>query len=117
MWVDCIPFAGTTLPKMSAYCSLFEGTYDLGLGALVNSLYRNGFRSTVFAGYRGALPSWANPTSTESGSTDFDVGGGCRIRFLLLDTPRHLTSYTPIFMRQLFEKFLKDEDMLCSSRA
>jgi hypothetical protein len=66
---------------------------------------------------RGALSSWANPTSTESGSTDFDVGGGCRIRFLLLDTPLHLTSYKPIFMRQSFEKFLKDEDMLCSSRA
>ena len=72
---------------MSAYvCSLFEGTYHLGLGALVNSLYRNGFRGPVFAGYRGALPSWANPTSTESGTPDFDVGGCCRTRFLLLDT-------------------------------
>jgi hypothetical protein len=66
---------------------------------------------------RGALSSWANPTSAESGSTDFDVGDGSRIRFLLLDTPLHLTSYKPIFMRQSFEKFLKDEDMLCSSRA
>jgi hypothetical protein len=101
------------LPEMSAYvCSLFEGTYHRGLGALVNSLYRNGFRGTVFAGYRGALPSWANPTSTESGTPDFDVGGCCRTRFLLLDTSLHLTSYKPIFMQQMFEKFLKDEDML-----
>lgn len=102
------------MPKMSAYvCSLFEGTYHLGLGALVNSLYRNGFRGTVFAGYRGALPPWANSTSTGSGTTDFDVGGGCRIRFLLLDTSLHLTSYKPIFMRQMFTEFLKDEDILC----
>lgn len=102
------------MPKMSAYvCSLFEGTYHLGLGALVNSLYRNGFRGTVFAGYRGALPPWANSTSTGSGTTDFDVGGGCRIRFLLLDTSLHLTSYKPIFMRQMFTEFLRDEDILC----
>jgi hypothetical protein len=102
------------LPEVSAYaCSLFEGTYHLGLGALVNSLYRNRFRGTVFAGYRGGLPPWATPTSSESGTTDFDVGGGCRIRFILLDTPLHLASYKPTFMRRMFEQFLTDEDMLC----
>lgn len=99
---------------MSAYvCSLFEGTYHIGLGALVNSLYRNGFRGTVFGGYRGELPPWATPTSPGEGSTDFDVGGGCRIRFIPLDTTLHLTSYKPIFMRQMFERFLKEEDLLC----
>jgi hypothetical protein len=102
------------LPEVSAYaCSLFEGTYHLGLGALVNSLYRNRFRGTVFAGYRGGLPPWATPTSSELGTTDFDVGGGCRIRFILLDTPLHLASYKPTFMRRMFEQFLTDEDMLC----
>ena len=40
------------------------------------------------------------------------MGGCCRTRFLLLDTSLHLTSYKPIFMQQMFEKFLKDEDML-----
>ena len=99
---------------MTAYvCTLFEGTYHIGLGALLNSLFRNGFRGTLIAGYRGALPPWASPASTTNGITDFAVAEGCQIRFLPLDTSLHLTSYKPIFMRRVFEQFLQPEDILC----
>ena len=99
---------------MTGYvCTLFEGTYHMGLGALVNSLYRNGFRATLFAGYRGSLPPWAAPVSTKDKIADFAVGEGCRIKFVSLDTPLHLASYKPIFMRRVFEEFLQPEDILC----
>jgi hypothetical protein len=99
---------------MTAYvCTLFEGTYHIGLGALLNSMFRNGFRGTLFAGYRGALPPWATPASTKDGITDFAVADGCQIRFVSLDTALHLTSYKPIFMRRVFEQFLRDQDILC----
>jgi hypothetical protein len=99
---------------MTAYaCTLFEGNYHLGLGALFNSLYRNGFRGTLFAGYRGELPPWAAPVSAKDGVTDFAVADGGKIRFIRLDTSRHLASYKPIFMQEVFEKFLRDDDILC----
>jgi hypothetical protein len=99
---------------MTAYaCTLFEGNYHLGLGALFNSLFRNGFRGTLFAGYRGELPPWATPVSTTDGITDFAVADGGRIRFVCLDTTRHLASYKPTFMREVFERFLQPDDILC----
>jgi hypothetical protein len=94
-------------------CSLFEGIYHLGLGALVNSLYRNGFRGTVFAGYRGKLPPWAGAISPNDPISDFKVAEGCNIKFVLLDTALHLTNYKPIMMRRVFEQFLQPEDVLC----
>jgi hypothetical protein len=81
----------------------FRGNYHIGLGALLNSLFRNGFRGTLFAGYRGALPPWANSASTKDGIADFAAADGCHIRFVSLDTPLHLASYKPIFMRRVFE--------------
>ena len=57
---------------MTAYvCLLFEGTDNLGPGVLDNSLYRNGFRGTVFAASRGALPPGGDFRSTESGTVSF----------------------------------------------
>ena len=94
-------------------CSLFEGSYHIGLGALLNSLYRHGFRGVFFAGYRGDLPPWATSISTKEGDPHFAVADGCQIRFVPVDTALHLTSYKPIFMQQMFERFLKTEDILC----
>ncbi|MBC7807899.1 MAG: hypothetical protein H7145_17340 [Akkermansiaceae bacterium] len=98
---------------MTAYpCTLFEGTYHVGVGALFNSLHQNGFRGTLLVGYRGALPPWATPVTTTDDVTEYDVPGGGRIRFILLETTSHLANYKPIFMRQLFERFLGPGDSL-----
>lgn len=77
----------------TAICTLFEGRYALGVGALVNSLVAAGFRGAVYAGFRGQAPDW-NLTALRSAGVD--------IHFRALNTTYHLTNYKPDFMLQLF---------------
>ena len=97
----------TNLTMTSAVCTLFEGHYHYGVAALVNSLYKQGFRGSVFAGYRGNLPFWANKTIPDNnlnweGATTFDVAPEFQIHFLPLSTDYHFTNYKPDFMLSLF---------------
>ena len=90
----------------SVVCTLFENHYHYGVAALTNSLYRQGFRGPVYAGYRGPLPSWARVASENSalgwaGATTLEVADGLKIHFLPLDTSYLLTNYKPQFMIRL----------------
>lgn len=75
---------------MIAACTLFEGHYHLGAGALINSLHAAGFSGLMICGYRGAPPPWAGDARTLS--PDFEV------RFVEVKTDLHLTYYKPEFM-------------------
>ena len=88
----------------TSICTLFEGDYHLGLGALVNSLHAQNFRGTVWAGYRGALPPWAAPVSEQPTFTEFRVAEGCMIRFVKLETKAHLTNIKPDFMLDVLDR-------------
>lgn len=82
----------------SSVCTLFEGHYHYGVGALVNSLYRQGYRGTVWAGYRGALPAWAAEGVAGERFFQVEVAEGFHVRFIPLATDRHLTHFKPDFM-------------------
>src|SRR5260221_791038 len=87
----------------SAVCTLFEGHYHYGVAALANSLYKQGFQGSVFAGYRGELPFWANKATPDNdlkwqGATTFNVASGFQIHFLPLSTDYHLCNYKPDLM-------------------
>lgn len=84
-------------------CTLFEGDYHFGVGALVNSLCRAGFRGTVFAGYKGPLPSWAQTDAFNR----FEPAPGVVIEFIRLETSWHLANYKAKFMFDLLENHAK----------
>jgi hypothetical protein len=82
----------------TAICTLFEGDYHYGVGALVNSLHDAGFAGTLYAGHRGPLPPWA---VVDSNST-MAVSEALKIQFVSLSTPWHLTNYKPTFLREIW---------------
>jgi hypothetical protein len=88
----------------SIVCTLFEGEYHLGLGALVNSLHASGFRGIVWAGYRGTLPPWVTSSKELDGFTEFSLVDGLALRFIPLTTKIHLTNFKPDFMLSLWQK-------------
>lgn len=98
--------------RTSIVCTLFEGNYHYGVGALANSLYKNGFRGTIWAGYRGKLPSWATPLTNLKGFYQFFAAPDCTIHFIPLDTPHHFTNFKPHFILHLYKKFCLDADSI-----
>ncbi|QDV84632.1 hypothetical protein [Planctomycetes bacterium TBK1r] len=101
----------------SSVCTLFEGHYHYGVAALTNSLYQNGYRGTVYAGYRGGLPGWTveaerRSTGQWSDATSLQVADGLEIVFLPLETPYHLTNYKPDFMLELLDGPAADTDAI-----
>lgn len=90
----------------SIICTLFENHYHYGLATLVNSLYYNGFRGEIYAGYKGELPPWIlkakpNVLAGWPGSSTLTLGEGLQLHFLPVSTDNHLTNYKPDFMIEL----------------
>ena len=96
----------------SAVCTLFEGDFHHGLAALANSLYRSGFRGTIWAGYRGGLPPWVRDVKGKDGDQSFEAAEGLTIRFLKVETQRHFTNYKPEFMSYLRQNHATDVNIV-----
>jgi hypothetical protein len=97
----------------SIICTLFEGHYHYGVAALVNSLYKNGFKGNVYAGYRGSLPAWANSAKYDAAinwneNKSLSITNDIILVFLPVETTYHLTNYKPDFMLQLLEGVVKN---------
>jgi len=81
-----------------AACTLGEGAYHFGTGALANSLHTAGFRGCLYIGYRGELPPWAK------GSPVVELPGGMRVCFLELDPSRNPNFGKASFMQRLLDE-------------
>ncbi len=95
---------------ISTICTLFEGDYHYGVGALSNSLYRNGFRGHLYAGYRGKLPGWAAGSISVDGYSELAVANGFAIRFVPLTTGIGFWNYKPQFMLSVLRDYCRSAD-------
>lgn len=92
----------------TSICTLFEGHYHHGVAALVNSLHEQGYRGSIYVGYKGPLPAWSaaaveNPALAWHGSCTLDITPEVKVHFLPLTTSHHLSNYKPDFMLRLWD--------------
>ncbi len=87
----------------SLVCTLYEGRYAYGVGALINSLHAAGFAGTVHIGYRGDPPFWLGQCR-DLGSNRHQAGA---VTLVLdkVDTTTHFTNYKPTYMLALFARY------------
>ncbi len=97
--------SGNGIDATHAVCTFADGAYHFGLGALVNSLYRAGFRGAVWNGYRGALPPWAGELRDGPGWREFAVADGCVIRFVEMPERGHLAHMKPAFLGAVLDRY------------
>lgn len=84
-------------------CTLFEGDYHLGVGALLNSILRAGFKGLFWAGYRGNLPPWTVQLR-KIGPELFELSNGAQLKFEKLDPAMHFAHYKPELMLDLIRR-------------
>jgi hypothetical protein len=101
----------------SAICTLFEGHYHYGVATLSNTLYKHGFRGTIYVGYRGELPNWVLKGKKEAigkwkEAITLSPDEGLQLVFLALDTNYSLTNYKPDFMLEIWEGPAKSAEAL-----
>ena len=85
-------------------CTLFEGHYHLGVGALINSLHASGFTGRIICGHRGPQPSWAPAARA--------LQERIEVRFVEVSADVHFTHYKPTFMRECWATHAADAEQL-----
>jgi hypothetical protein len=101
----------------AAICTVFEGNYHFGVAALSNSLYNQGFRGTIYSGYRGKLPKWALQGKMETigkwkDAITLSPVEGIQLVFLPIVTTYNMANYKPDFMLELWDGPAKNADAL-----
>jgi len=84
--------------------TLFEGHYQYGVAALVNSLVASGFNGLVYVGFRGQIPDWTSQLSYIS-ENEYMVSADILIRFQAIKTDMHFGYYKPTFIKQAFKEY------------
>ena len=92
-------------------CTLYTGHYHLGVGALANSLYRNGFRGTFWVGYRPPLPEWAAPVERDGDDTErFVVASDFSITFVRWQSQRNISLEKARFLIHVLDRMAPAAD-------
>jgi hypothetical protein len=87
---------------MEIVTTLYEGHYEKGVGALVNSLVQADFNGKICIGYRGTLPLWLG--QLEKTDKGYKVSEDIHLVFIFLDVDMHFGYYKPSFMKKMVEE-------------
>lgn len=93
-------------------CTLFEGDYHYGLGALLNSLVNAGFSGTVWAGYRGNIPEWIKKYKIENPENTYLIENHIKLVFIRQENPVHFTFQKPDFMLSIWDNYCPDANCM-----
>ena len=85
-------------------CTLFEGHYHFGVGALINSLHASGFKGRIICGHRGPEPTWAQDAR--------QLQGGIEVSFVPVGTDVHFSNFKPQFLSRCWDERCPDADQL-----
>ncbi len=87
-----------------AACTLADGDYLVGAGALANSLYASGFRGVLWVGYRGSLPAWAANATSGDVYAELPVADGFAVRFVAMPGTDTLAIAKPDFALRVLDQ-------------
>lgn len=94
----------STMDYNETVVCVFDKDFDMGFGALCNSLVKSGFKGLINAGYRGALPSWISQVK-KIDEENYFLNDDIVIHLTMVDTDMHLGYYKPYFIKQTFDNY------------
>ena len=96
--------------ELSVCLTLYEGDYEWGVGALANSLFKCGFRGTLFVGYRGSLPRWLPNDAHDT--RRWDIQDGFRLSFFELPNDIGIHQLKSFAMIRVLDELAPDADKI-----
>lgn len=91
-------------------CTLWEKDHHKGVGTLVNSLVRAGYRGKVWAGFRGDLPPWAAEAVPNGNGHVVHTKAGVEVILVKLDISLHFAQYKAGWMKHVLESLAPDAE-------
>lgn len=86
--------------------TLYEGHYEYGVGALVNSLVSADFEGLICVAYKGNLPFWfPQLQSTKESEQLYKIGEKVWLRFDEINVDMHFGYFKPYYLKQMTETY------------
>ncbi len=95
------PSPGSGIANEQVICTLYEGDFYLGVGALINSIVRGGFKGLFWVGCRGELPKWTGQLKRRDDGL-FELGEA-KVGFETIEGERHFGQFKPEFLVRTIE--------------